>query len=56
LVASFPAPGCDHRQHEDLALAQQVMINTLIVSADFFWRMREVELDGSTATRLEIYE
>jgi hypothetical protein len=39
-----------------LALAQQVMIDTWIVPADFFGRMGEVELDRSTATRLEIYE
>jgi hypothetical protein len=26
LVASIPAPRCDHRQHEDPALAQQVLI------------------------------
>jgi hypothetical protein len=32
------------------------MIDTRIVSADFFGRMGEVELDRSTATRLEIYE
>jgi hypothetical protein len=56
LVASIPAPCCDHRQHEDPALAQQVMINTRIVPADFFGRMGEVEFDRSTATRLEIYE
>jgi hypothetical protein len=56
LVAAIPAPACDHRQHEDLTLAQQVMINSRIVPADFFGRMSEVELDRSTATRLEIYE
>jgi hypothetical protein len=32
------------------------MINTRIVPTDFFGGMSEVELDRSTATRLEIYE
>ena len=36
LVASIPAPRCDHRQHQDPALAQQVLIDTRIVLADFF--------------------
>src|SRR6202046_1637150 len=53
LVASIPAPRCDHCQHEDPALAQQVLIDTRIVRADFLWRMGEVELDRPTATRLE---
>ena len=50
LVASIPAPGCDHRQHQDPALAQQVVINTRIVLAHFFGRMGEVEFDRPTAT------
>lgn len=58
LVASIPAPRCDHRQHEDPALAQQVLIypRTVIVLADFFGGMGEVEFDGPTATRLKVYE
>jgi hypothetical protein len=56
LVASIPAPRRDHRQHEDPALAQQVLIDTRIVLADLFWRMGEVEFDRPTATRLEVYE
>src|SRR5918994_1864336 len=56
LVASIPAPCCDHCQHEDPALAQQVMIDTRIVPADLFGRMGEVEFDRSTATRLKIDE
>src|SRR6202011_3643815 len=56
LVASIPAPGCDHRQHEDPALAQQVLVDSRIVFADFFGRMGEVEFDGPAATRLEVYE
>ena len=27
LVISIPTPGCDHRQHQDPALAQQVSIS-----------------------------
>ena len=54
LVASLPAPRCDHRQHEDPALAQQVLIDSRIVLADFFGRMGEVEFDGPTAARLEV--
>ena len=56
LVASIPAPCCDHRQHEDPAVAEQVLIRTRIVPADFFGRVGEVEFDRSTTTRLEIYE
>ena len=56
LVASVPAPRCDHRQHEDPALAQQATIDTRIVLADFFGRMGEVEFHRPTATRLEVDE
>src|SRR3954467_8109274 len=56
LVASIPAPRCDHRQHEDPALAQQVSIYTRIVLADLFGRMGEVEFDRPTATRLKVDE
>src|ERR1700675_4296293 len=56
LVGSIPAPRCDHRQHEDPALANQVLISSRIVLADFFGRMGEVEFDRPTATRLEVYE
>src|SRR5215475_645414 len=56
LVASIPAPRCNHRQHEDPALAQQALIDTRIVLTDFFGRMGEVEFNRSTAARLEIYE
>jgi hypothetical protein len=56
LVASIPAPRCDHRQHEDPALAQQAAIDTRIVLADFFGRMGEVEFHRPTSTRLEVDE
>jgi hypothetical protein len=36
LVASIPAPRCDHRQHQDSALTQQALIDTAIVLADLF--------------------
>ena len=48
LVTSIPAPRSGHRQHENPALAQQVMIDTRIV--DFFGRMGEVEFHRPTAT------
>ena len=56
MVVSIPTPRCDHRKHEDPALAKQVLIDSRIVLADFFGGMGEVELDRPTATRLEIYE
>src|SRR4029453_11492405 len=56
LVASVPAPRCDHRQYQDPALAQQVLIDTRIVLADFFGRMGKVEFHRPTATRLEVNE
>ena len=56
LVVSIPAPRCDHRKHEDPALAKQVLIDSRIVLADFFGRMGDVELDRSAATRLEVYK
>ena len=56
LVASFPAPRCDHRQHQDSALAQQVLIDARIVLADLFGCMGKVEFDGPATTRLEVDE
>src|SRR4051794_2272137 len=56
LVVSIPAPSCDHCKHEDPALAKQFVINSRVVFADFFGCMGDVELDGSAATRLEVYE
>src|SRR5215472_7667246 len=56
LVASIPAPRGDHRQHEQPALAQQVVIDPWIVLADFFGHMGEVEFNRSTATRLKVDE
>ena len=56
LVISIPAPSCDHRTHEDPALAKQLSINSRIVFADFFGCMGDVELDRSSATRLKVYK
>jgi hypothetical protein len=56
LVSSIPAPCCDHREHEDAAVAEQVLICTRIVLADFFGCVGEVEFDRSATTRLEIDE
>ncbi len=56
LVASIPAPRCDHRKNEDPALAEQFLISVRIALADLFGHMGEVEFDRPTATRLEVYE
>ena len=56
LVVSIPAPRSDHRQHEDPARAQQLLIDTRIVRADFLGRVGEVEFDRPAATRLEVDE
>jgi len=55
LVVCVPAPGRVHRQHEDPAVVQQVVVDTRVVVADSFRRMGEVELDRSTAARLQVY-
>jgi hypothetical protein len=49
LIAPIPAPCREHRQHEDPAIAQQVVIDTEIVLAGFLGRVNDVELDGPTA-------
>jgi hypothetical protein len=54
LVVSVPAPRCDHRKHEEPALAKQVSFRRWIVHADLVGRMDEVELDRSAAARLEV--
>jgi hypothetical protein len=56
LVVSIPAPRCDHGEHEDAALPEQLMVNIRIALADLFGHVGEVELDRPTATRLEVYE
>ncbi|HSH81694.1 MAG TPA: hypothetical protein VLA19_24470, partial [Herpetosiphonaceae bacterium] len=56
LVLSIPTPRCDHRQHQNPALAKQVLISVRIVLAHLFGRMDDVELDGSTATGFQVCE
>jgi hypothetical protein len=56
LVVEVRAPGGDHGQNEESAHAQQILISPGIALADLFRYMSEVELDRSTAARLEIYE
>ena len=56
LVVSIPTPGCDHRQHQNPALAQQVLISAWIVCAHLFRHMGDVELDRPTATSLHVRE
>jgi hypothetical protein len=47
MVVSIPAPRCDHRKHEDPALAKQALMGSWIVLANFFGPMGDVELDRS---------
>ena len=56
LVAQVPAPGGNHGKNKDPALAQQVSISAGIANAHIFGDMGEVELNRSTAARLEIDE
>jgi hypothetical protein len=56
LVARIPAPRGDHGKNKDSALSEQFFISVRIEFADIFGDVGEVELDGPTATRLEIDE
>jgi hypothetical protein len=56
LVISIPTPGCDHRQHQNSALAEQFLISVRIALADIFGHMGQVEFDGPTAARLKVNE
>src|SRR6516225_240051 len=56
LVAQIPAPGSDHGKNKDSALLQQVLISVGIALAHIPGDMGEVELDRSTAARLEVDE
>ena len=56
LVAQFPTPRCDHREHELPALGEQSLVNARVVLAHRLWNMGEIELDGSAAARLEVDE
>ena len=56
MVARIPAPRGDHGENKDSALTEQFFISVRIALADIFGDMGEVELDGPTATRLQIDE
>ena len=52
LVVSIPAPRCDHRKHQDPAVAEQSSISARIVRAYLFGHMGDVELDRPPAACL----
>ena len=56
LVARIPAPRGDHGKNKDPALTEQFFVSVRIALAHIFGDMGEVELNRSTATRLEIDE
>src|SRR3954466_11744411 len=56
LIPRIPTPSRDHRQDEATRLLEQHRIDTRIEHADLVWRMGDVELDGTSAARLEVGE
>ena len=56
LIADVPAPGGDHRQNQPSTLCEQDVVEVRIVRADLVRHVRDVELDGSSAARLEVDE
>lgn len=56
LIIGIPAPRGDHCENEPPAVVEQLLIDVRIARADHFGNMSKVELDRSSATRLEIYE
>jgi len=56
LVICIPTPRRDHCQDEAATLANQFVISSGITLADGLRDMSEIELDRTTATRLEIDE
>ena len=56
LVAGVPSPGSDHRKNEPPTLLEQGLIDIGIVRADVVRHVRNIELDGPTATRLQVDE
>ena len=56
LVAGVPPPGGDHRENKPTTLLKQPLVDTWIARADVVGRVRDVELDGPTAARLEVDE
>jgi hypothetical protein len=53
LIAAVPAPGGDHGKNKPPTLSEQNVIEIRIVRANLAWHVRNVELDGSAAARLE---
>lgn len=56
LIIGIPAPRGDHYESEPSAVVEQLWIDVRIARADHFGSMGKVELDRSSATRLEVYE
>src|SRR5262245_31740334 len=52
LVAGVEPPGCDHRQDEEAALAEQRLIDVRVAFADGVGDVGQIELDRSATTRL----
>ena len=55
-IADVPSPGPDHRKNKPSALLEQNVIDARVVRADLGGDMRDVELDGPTATRFQVDE
>jgi len=55
-IADVPSPGPDHRKDKPSTLLEQNVIDARVVRADLVRHMRDVELDGATATRFEVDE
>ena len=55
-ITSVETPGRDHRKHKPTALLEQRLIDTGIEPADLVRHVRNVEFDGTAATRLEVDE
>src|SRR4029453_9431244 len=56
LVSWVEPPGCDHREDEDPALAEQYLINVRVEPAGVFRDKGQVQLDRPATTRLEVDE
>src|SRR5215472_17610987 len=56
LVAPIPTPGCNHGQHEDPTVAQQIPIELRILFAHLLGGMCHIELDRTTTASLQVHE
>jgi hypothetical protein len=54
LVFRVQTPRCDHRQHEESALAEQRLIDVRVTVAHLNGYMGEVKFDRAATTRLEV--